>query len=67
MLPKESQWAAGWNKHERIVGGENALITDAPYQVALLYSRTGSTPFLSCGGSIIRSDVIISAAHCAIG
>jgi hypothetical protein len=43
----------------RIVGGEDAKIEDVPYQVAML--RFGNS---WCGGSIIRPDVVLTAAHC---
>ena len=52
----------------RIVGGTNAGWGDAPWQVAL--SRgTGSNIFQSqfCGGTLINSDWVLTAAHCTEG
>ena len=43
----------------RIIGGENTAIEEIPYQVILYY--TGK-PY--CGGSIIASQWILTAAHC---
>lgn len=42
----------------RIVGGNKINITEAPYQVSL---QTGTH---ICGGSIISSEWILTAAHC---
>ncbi|XP_070495291.1 trypsin-3-like [Chironomus tepperi] len=44
---------------ERIVGGFEVSIEQAPYQVALLYYG-----FLRCGGSIISRKFVLTAAHC---
>lgn len=46
----------------RIVGGEAILIADAPYQVSL--RNRGEH---DCGGSIISSTFILTAAHCTEG
>lgn len=43
----------------RIVGGEDADISDYPWQVALMI---GNQQF--CGGSIIHEEWILTAAHC---
>jgi trypsin len=43
----------------KIVGGEDADITEAPYQVSLKYGN-----FFTCGGSIISKSYILTAAHC---
>lgn len=56
-----------WQRNGKIVGGENADITDAPYQVALLYGRPGGSYSQSCGGSIMSANVVITAAHCPYG
>jgi trypsin len=45
-----------------IVGGTEASIQDAPWQVALQYNGG-----LRCGGSIISRTVILTAAHCTSG
>ncbi|EDW00611.1 trypsin alpha-3 [Drosophila grimshawi] len=45
----------------RIVNGKQIWIEDAPWQVALLNHSE-----LSCGGSIISEDIILTAAQCLI-
>lgn len=44
----------------RIVGGNNASISDYPWQVAV----TTSNNFQFCGGTIINEYWIVTAAHC---
>jgi trypsin len=46
-----------------IVGGQDADISDYPWQVALLES-SGELTFAFCGGSIIDNFWILTAAHC---
>lgn len=43
----------------RIVGGEDADIREFPHQISMRY-RGGHR----CGGAIVKSNVIVSAAHC---
>jgi len=45
-----------------IIGGDQASIQDAPWQAALLYGGS-----IRCGGSIISSTAILTAAHCTYG
>ena len=45
----------------RIVGGEDASISDYPWQVALTNSPSGGG---FCGGSIISDSWVLTAAHC---
>ncbi|XP_077290385.1 trypsin-1-like [Arctopsyche grandis] len=65
VLPEVPQFAMDWVRDGRIVGGENADIKDAPYQVAMLYGITSFSQ--SCGGSIISPTVVVCAAHCPDG
>ena len=44
-----------------IVNGEDADIEDFPFQVAL---RTSDTQFQFCGGTLISSRYVLTAAHC---
>ena len=58
---------ASATRTERIIGGDEIPITDAPWQVALIsadqnYGTVHDGQF--CGGSIINERWIITAAHC---
>lgn len=46
----------------RIIGGESTTIQQFPYQVSLRHNG-----FHFCGGSIYKSNIIITAAHCVKG
>ena len=45
----------------KIVGGTNAGKAEFPWQVGLV-SRSGTRPF--CGGTLLSSDTVLTAAHC---
>lgn len=45
----------------RIVGGENADIRQYPHQISMRYNGRHR-----CGGSILASNIIVSAAHCVV-
>ena len=49
----------------RIIGGTTASISDAPWQVALIY-RPARSDYQGqfCGGSILNSTWVLTAAHC---
>jgi secreted trypsin-like serine protease len=49
----------------RIVGGEDAKVKQYPWQVGLLTSLD-SSDFI-CGGSLLSSDTVLTAAHCLLG
>ncbi|XP_055381914.1 trypsin alpha-3-like [Condylostylus longicornis] len=46
---------------DKIVGGQSTSITSVPYQVAITVS--GSI----CGGSLIATNIVLTAAHCVVG
>ncbi|XP_073844926.1 trypsin zeta-like [Musca autumnalis] len=49
----------------RIVGGYPVDITKHPHQVSLRHRLLQSFPYSHiCGGSILRADVVLTAAHC---
>ncbi|XP_062705182.1 trypsin 3A1 [Aedes albopictus] len=54
----------------RIVGGQPAHITEAPYQVGIRLIRLpGHSPWRSslvCGGSVIAPRLVLTAAHCFV-
>ncbi|XP_077130091.1 transmembrane protease serine 9-like [Ranitomeya variabilis] len=47
----------------RVVGGTDALDGEWPWQVSLLY-RVRSSYYHACGGSLITSQWVLTAAHC---
>lgn len=47
----------------RIVGGEEAVPHEFPYQVSL---RRASDNFHFCGGSILSENYVVTAAHCTV-
>ncbi|XP_075054110.1 chymotrypsin-like elastase family member 1 [Mixophyes fleayi] len=47
----------------RVVGGSNAVANSWPWQVSLQYI-SGSSWYHTCGGSLIRVNRVLTAAHC---
>ena len=64
---RSDDWMRSGN-FTKIVGGTYANAGDAPWQVALTRS-TGSDVFSAqfCGGTLINSDWVLTAAHCTEG
>jgi len=52
-------------KDRRIVGGQEAAPNSIPWQVALHMAFAGGTGL--CGGSVLSSSRVLTAAHCPIG
>ncbi|XP_068123477.1 chymotrypsin-like elastase family member 1 isoform X2 [Hyperolius riggenbachi] len=51
------------NDNGRVVGGTNAARGAWPWQVSLQYLSGGSW-YHTCGGSLIRANRVLTAAHC---
>nr|XP_027218652.1 transmembrane protease serine 9-like isoform X3 [Penaeus vannamei] len=52
------------NRANRIVGGVETEVNEYPWMVSLV---DGSGYYHFCGGSIISSQWVVTAAHCAVG
>ncbi|XP_028301664.1 elastase-1-like [Gouania willdenowi] len=48
---------------ERVVGGEVARPNSWPWQISLQY-KSGSRFYHTCGGTLIKRDWVLTAAHC---
>ncbi|XP_013175447.1 PREDICTED: trypsin-7-like [Papilio xuthus] len=51
----------------KIVGGSEASIQNYPYQVYLLLKQAFTGDYYQCGGSIVTSRCVLTAAHCITG
>ncbi|XP_063284157.1 chymotrypsin-like elastase family member 1 [Pelobates fuscus] len=49
--------------NERVVGGSNSAQNAWPWQISLQY-QSGSSWYHTCGGSLIRANRVLTAAHC---
>ncbi|XP_063375381.1 trypsin CFT-1-like isoform X1 [Cydia amplana] len=59
--------AAAPNNIQRIVGGQVTSIEKFPFMASMMYSWNLLTYHQSCGGSVLNSRAILSAAHCYVG
>ncbi len=67
LAPSATARPAGDDVYDpSIIGGTNAVIADAPWQVGLVYKPWNVSNYQAqfCGGSIISSWEIVTAAHC---
>ncbi|XP_014289432.1 venom serine protease [Halyomorpha halys] len=51
----------GWSSSKRIVGGRETGINEFPFMVSIVNAKLRSH---ACGGSIISSRYVLTAAHC---
>ncbi|XP_069355263.1 trypsin 5G1-like [Maniola hyperantus] len=61
-VPANETKRYGYNDDHKIVGGYNVTIQEFPYQAYLLLKQ--GRQFFQCGGSIISTRIILTAAHC---
>ncbi len=52
------------NAKNRIINGKTASIADYPWMVSLFIAKDNHTSGVGCGGSLIHSQWILTAAHC---
>ncbi|XP_077339824.1 chymotrypsin-like elastase family member 1 [Lithobates pipiens] len=57
------QYIEDAEENARVVGGTNAAKNAWPWQVSLQYI-SGSSWYHTCGGSLIRANRVLTAAHC---
>jgi trypsin len=68
LLIPASSAAQDDRAHPKIVGGADASIAQYPWQAAVIESGSGNAqPRQFCGGSLITSRIVITAAHCVHG
>merc|ERR1712071_14535 len=53
------------NRIQKIVGGVETEENEYPWQVGIISSSSASRPF--CGGTLISSREVLTAAHCTVG
>ncbi|XP_058979598.1 trypsin zeta-like [Musca domestica] len=65
---KDEELAPNVNQDGRIVGGYAVDITKHPHQISMRRKSCEDCTYThSCGGSIYKADVIVTAAHCVNG
>jgi len=64
---KQCKRHGGIANASRIIGGEDALITDIPYFAQVRYmTPEGPHAFEICGGAIISKKLVLTAGHCPV-
>jgi hypothetical protein len=49
-----------------IVGGQGALQGQLGFMAFIMYSDSSDTPVFSCSGTLVSSNVVLTAGHCAV-
>jgi trypsin len=70
LLPATASAQSGGSVQPRVVGGSTASTATYPWQAAVVFSATSPYQGLNphqrqfCGGSLLTSRIVITAAHC---
>jgi len=56
-----------FDPNSRIVGGSSASPGEFPWQVSMQINPASGARYHTCGGSILDSTHIVTAAHCVVG
>jgi secreted trypsin-like serine protease len=68
LVPAAASAQGRGSVQPRIVGGSEVPISQYPWQAAVVAAGTGDAhPRQFCGGSLITSRIVITAAHCVYG
>jgi secreted trypsin-like serine protease len=68
LVPAGASAQSDGSAQPKIVGGSNASISQYPWQAAVVASGSGNAqPRQFCGGSLVTSRIVITAAHCVDG
>ncbi|CAH1954515.1 unnamed protein product [Acanthoscelides obtectus] len=65
LLPSAGQ--CGFQEVDRIYGGTETAIGEFPWMALLQYQDRSGYKKFACGGSLISSRYILTAAHCVVG
>uniref|UniRef100_A0A2C9GVA1 CLIP domain-containing serine protease n=1 Tax=Anopheles dirus TaxID=7168 RepID=A0A2C9GVA1_9DIPT len=65
VLPQPPQ--CGIHLADRIYGGQETDLNEFPWTALIQYQKPGGTFDFNCGGSLINSRYIVTAAHCVQG
>ncbi|XP_055636348.1 CLIP domain-containing serine protease B4-like [Toxorhynchites rutilus septentrionalis] len=61
-LPRPPQ--CGLMVGDRIIGGQATDLKEYPWSALILYRKPNGKPGYNCGGSLINSRYVLTAAHC---
>lgn len=65
LLPDPDKNECGFESlYRRILGGMEASLEDFPWYALLEYRRNNGSRVFNCGGSLINSRYVLTAAHC---